>query len=249
MRIVDIFEDFDDEDEDDYGEEDMEEIERDEAISELLYRIRNECQYYMEANPSHKDNPLFRGKDIEYGEYGDYWMEEESPYDRKPAMMPASMNAILDEGMRLAGMDAIRSNSIFCTNSEKQAHNYGEICVVYPIGNVHVSYSEDIVDAYTQRRKILTNIIYPSISNKEELPDFEEINDATYSHHGDGAEIDAILKKAKIDKRELAQRCKAVFRNDGIVNAIDKSDGEILINGDVILINAHFFRDYIRDQL
>lgn len=235
MKIKDIVEDYDDE-----YEEDEESIKED-AIQEIVYNIKRFCQPYMKMNPDFIDNPLFRGKDLD----GEYWIDESSPTNRVPVDMPRNMSAIIDSGMKAAGLKATRTNSLFCTGAYRQADQYGDLCVVFPQGDFNYTYSDVFTDLYTQREDVFFKIIYPAIIDKTEF-DKEIISDMFYRRrHG---EIDSMLKPNNIDKSVIVNMIKEYFTNTGISDAI-YTGHEILISNDCILVDKDFFDEYIASEL
>ena len=70
--------------------------------------------------------------------------------DRRPKDSTASTHEFFNDLISLTGGVANRSNSAFVTPSISTAENYGQACVVMPVGEFSYTWSPDIKDWYSQ---------------------------------------------------------------------------------------------------
>lgn len=68
--------------------------------------------------------------------------------DRKPMDTDIELQKEADRKLKEAGFNALRSNSIFCTNRFKRASSYGEVYIIFPLNGFNYTYSDKLYDFY-----------------------------------------------------------------------------------------------------
>jgi hypothetical protein len=100
----------------------------------------------------------------------------QSENNRPPKNTKITYQKAIDNKLKLAGFKALRSNSIFVTNSLNDAKEYGSVIVVFPFDSCHYTWSSEHYDLTTNlgiqagretNSKIRQDILTSHMSNAE----------------------------------------------------------------------------------
>jgi len=72
----------------------------------------------------------------------------QSRTDRRPMNTEPGQQEIIDEFLRRAGFQAVRSNSIFATGERETARDYGYPYYVFPFDSAHTTWNRDFSDFF-----------------------------------------------------------------------------------------------------
>ena len=132
--------------------------------------INTHCKPYLSENPNFLSTPLYRG------------MNESSEIliknirsDRTPLDSTPFYHKIFTDGFKDAGIIANRDNSIFCTGDSSAASRYGNVYVIFPIGNFEYSYSLSISDLYNYKFYFYTHGFINFKNNKAPVLTLDDI--------------------------------------------------------------------------
>jgi hypothetical protein len=108
---------------------------------DVLTNIFNECSDAVSAMKA-TSSLLYRGLlnteiDAFYGKSRKY---------RRPLDLKPSIQEFFDNAMRSVGMEAVRSNSIFCSSDLDQAMGYGSTYIIFPKNGFKFSWSPIVRD-------------------------------------------------------------------------------------------------------
>lgn len=103
--------------------------------------------------------------------------------DRQPTTSDPKVQEMMDDILRAGGINALRSNSIFCSGDIQQAKVYGHVYVVFPYDGFEFSWSEVVHDLYDT--KVYKQLLTAKTINPEKFL-------ARYGYRGDG--FDEALK-------------------------------------------------------
>jgi hypothetical protein len=157
-------EDDSDEDNDDFDGEDDEEALTNQA-NYLIEYILKHCKSYITKNPRHDKFQLLRGfNGLDFEE--DKFEVLKTHMKRKPLNTPEKLHNTMIQAFIKAGFKAHRGNSLFCSGSMKQIKQYGEPCVIYPMGDFNFTWSRSVTDFYNEWNKILSST---KITNLDEI--------------------------------------------------------------------------------
>lgn len=112
------------------------------TYSDLLKFVNEHCQPYIHENPYFETNRLYRGMKTPSTIASINTIRK----DRLPKDTAKQVQKELDEEFISQGFKAIRSNSMFCIGESYNAEEYGEVHVVYPMGNFEYTWSPEIRD-------------------------------------------------------------------------------------------------------
>lgn len=233
---------------------------------DIMAFIQQNCQPYIKEHPDFMSYPLYRGMSPR----GDVSIQT-IRQDRKPLSSNQYIHQVYDEAMKRAGLTAIRSNSIFCTGNKNAAMGYGDVYVIFPIGDFKYSYTTEYRDLYTAfgriaRRgffrfkninTILTRVEAKKLTNDDLPSDITEISlkDLNENFKLDWYKIydlidsneESLVDKLEIDIDHLAEGFKKIYRTDKIDDAI-WNNTEIMITGDKYLaLKHHVYMDMLED--
>lgn len=155
----------------------IQEDEDDEVLQEqaedFINMIHRQCKPYITKNPRHDEFQLLRGYNgLDFEE--DKFAVLKTRMNRKPLNTPEKLHNTMIQAFIKAGFKAHRGNSLFCSGSMRLIRQYGEPCVIYPIGDFNFSWSRSVVDFYNQ----WSNILYSTkITNLDEIMNMDR--DAT----------------------------------------------------------------------
>jgi len=106
--------------------------------------IQRDCQpFLLESN----NKPLYRGiNDLNTVESRVSFTKLTVHQERIPRDTNPFEHEYVIKAMKDAGFNAHRGNSIFCQASTVGLYDYGEVYVIFPIGDFNVTWSNVIVD-------------------------------------------------------------------------------------------------------
>jgi hypothetical protein len=178
-----------------------------ENISQILYRgmlLGNSIARFFKLKPSLN---IFLGKPRE---------------DRKPVDVKLETQEKYDAYLRDAGMTALRSNSIFCTTSQSDAKQYGELYMIFPKNGFEFTWSPDVKD--------LTNNVIQSWRHKAFPSNFAK----QYTD----------LNKVRFDDYLKYYFSQIRFDNTHFEEAL-RSKNEILIRGEFYAVNQNYLKYFL----
>lgn len=155
--------------------------------------------------------------------------------DRKPIDTPPQAHEAIIELISRLGFKANRNNSIFTSGNKNQARGYGEIYVIFPIGNYFYTWGPEIIDLY---RLMSDGNLLPLFYDlpPREMEELHKIRGFT----GDGDAPATIFqkrqfymtavinRKGKFNQETMFRNFGHKFSNRNLIDAI-KSDVEIMI--------------------
>lgn len=233
---------------------------------DIMAFIQQNCQPYIKVHPDFMDWPLYRGMSPR----GDVSIQS-IRQDRKPLSSNQYIHQVYDEAMKLAGLTAVRSNSIFCTGNKNSAGGYGEVHVIFPMGDFKYSYTTEYRDLYTAfgrlvRRglfrfkntdAVLTRVEAKKLTN-DNLP--QEVTEISLKDLNENFKIDwykiydlidseesSLIDRLAIDVDHIAEGFKELYRTSDLDAAI-WNNTEIMITGDKYLaLKHHVYMDMLED--
>jgi len=223
---------------------------------EVISFIQNNCQPYLKENPNNK-NILYRGTNSSEQCY-----IKSIRTDRNPSGSNKSIHDIFDDAFKKAGFVATRSNSLFVTPSVYQASEYGNVYVVFPIGDFNYTYSNEVVDLLNETSNIINKlgfVISNDIINyvdekKNELhPQIFKylgylfiLTQLSKELYGDRYEIFVHPDKVKVNWEKLPDLLSELYTNTNISNA----DSEVMISSkQALLIDKRYYLSNIHEKV
>lgn len=127
--------------------------------------------------------------------------------DRWPKDTGGEVHEAFDEAFqKLFGWKARSENSVFCSGKYNTVNNYGDVCIIFPIGRFRYLWSDNITDLYshTDEGNIASNMEpdYDTINEwkRDWVDNFGEGEDGTWLYNGSDTQysdkegaIDSIL--------------------------------------------------------
>lgn len=155
---------------------------------ELLQFVEEHCQPYIRENPDFETNRLYRGMKTPNTIASINTIRK----DRLPKDTARKVQEELDAEFIAQGFKAIRSNSMFCLGESYNAEEYGEVHVVYPIGNFEYTWSPEIRD--------LTVALYNQTDSAKFIPSDKKIMDVNNFSDSIRGSLDERAKRLGIEK-------------------------------------------------
>ena len=189
--------------------------------------IQKNCQPYLSENPDWIKYPLFRG------------MNEKAPItinvirtNRGPKDSSPFYHNLYNKAFASKGIQTNRSNSVFCSGDPYQAEDYGDLYVIFPIGNFNYAYSPEIHDLAEYSGNFMAN---GAFKFKNEAKPVLTPDDVTGPFFNDVqkelpekfslSELNNILKKhrltfSQIIRYHLPNKVEDIFKRLGFNNKI-----------------------------
>ena len=107
----------------------------------IINQLKTDCSDSISAMKTAEDF-LYRGISTDMSDA----FIGRSRENRKPIDLPQHYQDTIDLSMKAVGMEALRSNSIFCSGALSQAGCYGEIYIIFPVNGFKFSWSPIVKD-------------------------------------------------------------------------------------------------------
>lgn len=171
-------------------------------LQSLVNMLKRDCKPFIrEIKPIGRF--LYRGwmpkRMSDLDSYGDniLYYRRKTRTDRKPLDNYRSMHDKFDVAFQERFGWKARSEGIFATGNMDDAHNYGELFLLFPIGEFKFIWSPKILDLYTNIRNHISARL-----GKSRVPDVDMLAD-TFT--------DKNLKDAIISGHEISIKCNEYY--------------------------------------
>lgn len=119
--------------------------------------VRN-CQPYLTAIKNQlESNILYRGINVQPG--AKVIIQSKCPVNRKPTLTPIEQHHAADDWFFEKTGIRYRSNAVFCTGNRGDAGSYGNMFIIFPIGNFSFCYSPKIDDLTPELDEAVDNYL------------------------------------------------------------------------------------------
>lgn len=178
--------------------------------SEIVQLIKTDCAPFLEMS---KGYPLLRGIKPEPASY----FYTEQPVKRRAVDSDAGFNVFFNLGYQAAyGTQNVRTLSFFASGSETIAKAYGKTYYIFPKGDFHFTFGEDIKDSWMSYTLFCTDLI-----NK--IRDIEEFETGT---------LYAISRLFRIASADISDNAK--FESEEVDNALSAAFTYMFPNADIM---------------
>jgi len=177
-------------------------------VVDALNLIERDCKPYLNDLP--KGKHLYRGiQDLDTNNTRVSFTKLQVRQSRAPRDTRQIEHEIVDKIMKEVGLVATRSNSIFTQASPDGLKDYGEVYLVFPIGEYHISWSPEIKD-WTEDG--ILHKFMKAGKNKWDLQSTDDIDMPRFtrwidSHYGQGDLASAMLDPMM----EIMVNCKEYY--------------------------------------
>lgn len=198
-------------------------------VSQVAPWIKIHCSEFLNASGQ---TPLYRGidkqkqlphlKKIKQGIF-----IGNSRIDRKPVCSDPDAQDAIDAHLIASGLNAVRSNSIFCSGRRTQAQLYGSIYYIFPLNGFTFTWNPDISDLFTCWPVSLSKVEYlnsdftPGKKRGKLLADIYDEPNSKFAVTYGFKNTD--LYKAIKSLKEIYIHGKYIAINEDLINAPDYS--------------------------
>ena len=151
---------------------------------------------------------------------------------------PVEFQNIVDSILKELGFKALRGNSFYVTGNRLATDDYGDIYVIFPIGNFDYTWSPKIRDLYFKFFKQFGT--GDGIIDKFLPKDNRIYTNSTKSVAKDWFKM--------VDQNKLRKFLQKSYRSTNLEGAVN-SNSEIMLKSDYYAIQERFFNDYVEPYL
>lgn len=140
-------------------------LKEDEEFAEIINKIVNDCEPFLkeidiEDDADAQRHFLYRGM----GSLNEMFVKKDVRKNRTPKDTPQKVHEIMDQSFNDIWGHRFRSNAMFCNGNTMEAELYGNVYMVFPIGNFDYVFSEEIEDFYKDLDQVLFDEIMDNYS-------------------------------------------------------------------------------------
>lgn len=137
---------------------------------EGLIHIIKQAQPFFEKRGTDVNNWFFRGIPHSMAPRGLFAVESARP-DRQPKDVSPELHKMMDDRLLQDFGHRFRSEATFVVNDQSMASDYGDVCIILPLGKFDFIYSKQVRDAYNilRARNLRAYIISESPSRELDL--------------------------------------------------------------------------------